>query len=215
MNSQNNRRNHNFQIEHFLVGSCHTADGAYALLCDLREDRKDALSQVEVGALKTKAKIIRAEKMLQSEDAADRLEAEADLLEIRAHEETLNKNINAARAELSFLNECIERIQPYRKFSHLPDPEAHEAAQYDEWKYELEYRAVNFLLTAGTIPHDHFASMRQHPEFHNYILPAIDKVKMLMIEGNVGEVLSLSYASTEKAKEALSWKSVLALPVLN
>ena len=215
MNSQNNRRNHNFQIEYFLAGSCHTADGAYALLCDLREDRKDSLAQVEVSSLKTKAKILRAERMLASQDEADRLEGQADILEIKAHEETLNKNIAAARAELKFIDECIARIQPYRKFAHLSDPEAHEAAQHDEWKYELEYRAVNFLLTAGTIPHDHFASMRQHPEFHTYILPAIDKVKTLMIEGNVGEVLGIPYSSRENTAESIGWKSALALPVLN
>lgn len=189
MNSQNNRRNHNFQIEHFLAGSCHTPDGAYALLCDLRDDRKDSLAQAEVGALRTRAKIIRAERCLDSLDEAERLEALADIGEIKAHEETLHKNIEAAKAELKFINDCIDKVQPHRMFGHLPDPEAHEAAQHDEWKYELEYRAVNFLLTAGTIPHDHFASMRQHPEFHEYILPAIENAKLLMTSGNAESLL--------------------------
>lgn len=189
MNSQNNRRNHNFQIENFLAGSCHTPDGAYALLCDLRDDRKDSLAQAEVGALRTKAKIIRAERSLDSLDEAERLEAQADIEEIKAHEETLQKNIEAARAELKFINECIEKVQPHRRFSHLSDPEAHEAAQHDEWRHELEYRAVNFLLTAGTIPHDHFASMRQHPDFHEHILPHIEKAKALMSSGNVEPLL--------------------------
>jgi hypothetical protein len=190
MLSKNNRRNHNFQIENFLVGSCHTADGAYALLCDLKEDRKDALAQVEVSSLRTKAKIVRAEKQLASEDEATRLEAKADLEEIKAHEETLLRNIEAAKSELKFIEECIEKIQPYRKFAHLPDPEAHEAAQHDEWRYELEYRAINFLLTAGTIPHDHFASMRQHPDFHEHILPAIEHAKGLMVTGDISLLLS-------------------------
>jgi hypothetical protein len=161
--------------------------------------------------LKTKAKIIRAEKKLKSEDEAERLEAEVDILEIKTNEEILNKNINAAREELKFIEDCIKKIQPYRKFSHLLDSEAHEAAQHDEWKYELEYRAINFLLTAGTIPHDHFASMRQHPEFHSYILPSINEVKNLMIEGNVEQIL---YSSCDEKQNRIGWKNVLSLPIL-
>lgn len=191
MNSKNNRRNHNFQIEHFLAGSCHTPDGAYSLLCDLQEDREDALAQVEVSALRTRAKIIKAERSLDSLDEVERLEAQAEIAEIKAHEKTLLKNINAARDELKFINECIEKVQPHRKFAHLPDPEAHEASQREEWKYELEYRAVNFLLTAGTIPHDHFASMRQHPDFKTYILPAIENAKSLMTIGHTEKLLEL------------------------
>ena len=187
---KNNRRNHDFQIDAFLVGSCHTADGAYSLLCDLREDRRDALAQVEVSSLRTRAKIARAERNLQHSDPAERLEAQADIAEIRAIEETLNNNINAARAELAHIEACIAKIQPHRKFAHLPDPEAHEAAQREEWAREFVYRAENYLLTAGTIPHDHFASMRQHPDFQGFILPAIDGIKRMMDEGRIGDLLS-------------------------
>ena len=190
MIAKNNRRNHNFQIENFLVGACHTADGAYSLLCDLREDRRDALSQVEVSSLRTKAKIIRAERQLDSDDEVLRLEAKADLEEIKAHEETLLKKIEAEKAELKFIEHCMEKLQPHRRFAHLPDPEAHEAAQHDEWRYELEYRAINFLLTTGTIPHDHFASMRQHPDFHKHILPTIENAKGLMATGDISLLLS-------------------------
>lgn len=192
MIATNNRRNHNFQIEHFIAGSCHTPDAAYSILCDLREDRKDALSQVEVSVLRNKAKIMRAQKIIETGDEIEKLEAQAEILEIQGFEETVQKNVAAAKAELAYIDECIAKVQPFRKYAHLPDPEAHEAIQREEWALEFEYRAVNYLLTAGTIPHDHFASMRQHPDFHTYILPSIDKAKFLMSQGKLDALLAPS-----------------------
>lgn len=190
MNSKNNRRNHDFQIAHFLVGACHTADGAYSLLCDLREDRSDALKNIQASRLREEAKIIRAKRKMSSSDKAERLEGEADLAEIEAFAETVAKGIAAAKAELAFIDECIARIQPHRQFSHLPDPEAHEACQREEWRLELEYRAVNFIVTAGTIPHDHFATMRQHPDFSSAILPTIHRTRVLLAEGKADTLLA-------------------------
>ena len=190
MIAMNNRRNHNFQIEHFIAGSCHTPDAAYSILCDLREDRRDALAQVEASKLRTKAKILRAEKLIREGDEIDKLEAEAELAEIRGFEETVEKNIAAAKAELAYIDECIAKVQPFRKYAHLTDPEAHEAIQREEWALEFEHRAVNFLLTAGTIPHDHFSSMRQHPDFHTHIFPSIEKAKFLMSQGKVEALLA-------------------------
>jgi hypothetical protein len=189
MISKNNRRNTDFQIDNFLVGSCHTADGAYSLLCDLREDREAALSQVTVSELRTRAKIARAEASLRSEDEATRLEAEADIEEIRSNAAMLARNIAAARAELAHIDDLIARLQPHRRYAHLPDPQAHEAAQREEWRLELAHRAENFLLTSGTIPHDHFASMRQHPDFERGILPVIEHTKTMLAEGRVDALL--------------------------
>lgn len=192
MRAKNNRQNHDFQILHFLAGSCHTADGAYALLCDLRDDRADALKQVEASALREQAKMVRAKRRIASNDEADRLEGQADLAEIAGHAETVAKNLAAAKAELAFIEQCIARLQPYRRFAHLPDPEAHEACQREEWRLELEARAQNFLLTSGTIPHDHLATMRQHPDFGSHILPAIQRTKALMAEGKAEALLTAS-----------------------
>lgn len=176
MNSKTNRQNHDFQIAYFLAGSCHTPDGAYALLCDLRDDRDLALKLVLAGQLRTQAKRIRAEIKRDSGDNAEILDGLADLAEIDAFAELEAKNIAAAQAELVFIDKCIEKVQPLRKFAHLPDPEAHEAAQHDEWKLELIHRAQNFMLTTGSIPSDDFAHMRMHPAFVSDIAPAIMKI---------------------------------------
>ena len=190
MHAKTNRQNHDFQIVHFLVGACHTADGAYALLCDLRDDRADALKQAEAARLREQAKIIRAQRRIASDDKAERLEGEADLAEIAGFAATVAKNIAAAKEELAFIQDCMKRIQPYRAFAHLPDAEAHEACQREEWRLELVARAQNYLLTTGSIPPDHFATMRQHPDFGASILPTIHQTKALMAEGKTDALLA-------------------------
>jgi hypothetical protein len=176
MHYKTNRLNHDFQIAYFLAGSCHTPDAAYSLLCDLRDDREDALKHVRAASKRTQAKYVKAQRELRSDDPVVKLNAEADLEEIEATKSTTEKNIAAAEAELSFINKCIEKLQPLRRFSHLSDPEAHEAAQQEEWKLELLHKAENFLLTQGTIPADHFATMRMHPEFKVAILPILKEI---------------------------------------
>ena len=189
MIGKNNRLNHDFQILHFLVGSCHTPDGAYSLLCDLREGRSDALKAVKASKLREQAKTIRAQRKISSSDPAEQLEGQADLAEIQAHAETTANNIAAAEQELAFIQTCIDKLQSMRKYSHLPDSQAHEACQQEEWRLELLYRAENFLLTQGTIPHDHFATMRQHPAFLTDILPALEQIKINVAQGNAMPIL--------------------------
>ena len=184
MHAKNNRVNKNFQIAYFLAGSCHTPDGAYSLLKDLQEDREMALSQLEASELRQKAKILRANRMIDSGEPDLVLEGQADLSEIENGEKFAKRNIAAAYEELDFINKCIEKIQPHRRFKDLPDPEAHEAAQYDEWKMELISRAENSLLTTGNIPTEHFFTMRMHPAFIDEILPAIEKIRWIASKGD-------------------------------
>ena len=179
MISKQHKQNTNFQIAYFLVGSCHTADGAYALLTDLREDRQGAVDNFKVSELKNKAKIIRANKLLNG-DEADRLEGQAELLEIENGIKTSTHLYQIALAELDFIAKCIAIVQPLRIYSHLSDSEANELAQCEEWKFELISRAENSLLTSGMIPTDQFTTMRLHPAFPTEILPRISQIQQLM-----------------------------------
>lgn len=185
----NNRVNHDFQILYFIIGSCHTPDAAYAKLKDLQEDRTLALNSAEVAKLKEKIIIEKANRKLQSNDLVERLEGECEIAELESFREVTERNINAAKAELRFIEDCIEKLQPHRKYAHLPDPEAHEACQQEEWKLELIDRAQNSLLTTGSISPDEFKTMRMHPEFKQEILPSIENVKLLMREGKVQDLL--------------------------
>jgi hypothetical protein len=180
MHYKTNRLNHDFQIAYFIAGSCQTPDAAYSILCDLREDRSNAIKSYKAGKLREQAKIIRANRLIESDDEATRLEGQADIAEIEALAETSQANYEAALAELATIEKCIEAVQPLRKYAHLPNIEAHEAAQQEEWKLQLIHTAENHLLTSGSIPADHFSTMRMHPQFASDIMPALDETRQLM-----------------------------------
>ena len=191
MHAKTNRQNHDFQIAYFLAGSCHTADGAYALLCDLLADRQLALDNYEANQFRQRAKRIQADRLLKSDDELDVLEGQAMLREMEAFADMEEKNVAGARAEVEFIQKCIEKLQPFRKYAHLPDAKAHEAVQQEEWKLELLGRAQNYLLTVGHIPTDQFATMRQHPEFHDVIYPAVAEMRhLLSIKGGEARLLA-------------------------
>lgn len=177
-----NRNNTNFQIAYFIAGSCHTADAAYIALITQRDERQRALDQVAVSELKQQAERIRCNRKINSGDAVEELEGRADLLQLELDLAQRTALITAAQAELDFINLCIEKIQPLRKYADMSDAEAAEACQMEEWARELEYRAENFMLTTGTIPHDHFATMRQHPKFESLLLPRIEQLQLGMRE---------------------------------
>lgn len=177
-----NRNNTNFQIAYFIAGSCHTADAAYIALVSQRDERQRALDQVAVSELKQQAHRIRCNRKINSGDAVEELEGRAELLQLELELKQHADLILAAQAELDFINLCIERIQPLRKYQDMSDADAAEACQQEEWARELEYRAENFMLTTGTIPHDHFATMRQHPAFKQVLLPRIEQLQLGMSE---------------------------------
>jgi hypothetical protein len=180
MHYKTNRLNHDFQIAYFIAGSCQTPDAAYAILCDLKEDRSNALKGFEAHKLREQAKIIRAERMIANEDEAVQLEGRADLAEIGALSVTTHANYLAAQDELAMIEKCMMAVQPLRKYAHLPDSESHEAAQFEEWKLQLIHTAENQLLSHGVIQADHWSTMRMHPSFATEILPALDETKKLM-----------------------------------
>lgn len=194
MHYKTNRLNHDFQIAYFLAGACHTPDAAYSLLCDLREDRRNALNMYEASKLKQEARRIRAQLNIDEGNEPTRLEALGDLAEMQALSATVEANYKAGVAELKTIELCIERLQPLRKYGHLPDAEAHEAAQYEEWKLQLIHNAENHLFTTGGIPTEQFATMRMHPAFTSEILPAIE---------NARNILALHASNPREAMEKL------------
>ena len=219
MHYKTNRQNHDFQIAYFLAGSCQTADAAYSLLCDLAEDRSNALKSFTAYSKRDQAKVKKAEiKLAQlnmrafandeqmKEIEVEVLEAEADIDELRALADTTQKNYDAALAELSFIEQCMEKLRPYRQFAHLPDAQAHESAQFNEWKLQLIHTAQNHLLSANYIPADHWATMRMHPSFEAEILPAVEGFARLKLQSGTAE-------GQRKLTEAMVKKNY-ELPVL-
>jgi hypothetical protein len=78
-----------------------------------------------------------------------------------------------ALRERDFLRGLIQRLEPHRKFSQLPDHLAAQACQREEWAEELKFRAENFIASIGHIPADQLAAMRQHPDFETVIAPHV------------------------------------------
>ena len=178
-------RNSHFQITNFIAGSCHTPDEMYRKLMELREERDLAIKNVKSSLLREQAKIKKAEHIIASDAPEwEKLEAQADLEEVNAFKEQSEACYEEAIRERDFIDSLIEQVTPLRKFAHLPDHEAHQLAQQEEWKHELMFRAENFLASQGTIPHDHLATMRMHPAWQSELLPHIQQVRVLIDQGH-------------------------------
>ena len=193
---KNHRQNTNFQIAHFIAGACHTPDGAWSQLCDLKEDRQRAIDHFKVQELRTEAEEMKAKWIIENSDnAVDIKLAEAMLLEIENGRRDGKIHYDAALDEIAFIDECMVRLDNLRQYKNLPEQEAHEASQQEEWKLELIRRAENCLATVGFISTDHFATMRLHPEFQDEILPKIQEMskrfKAAGIEGFQRELSQL------------------------
>lgn len=173
-------RNSKFQVVYFILGKTHTADEAYRVLCELREEREIALNNVIAADLRTQAKIFAAQQIIDNRslgyNEADVLNARADIAEVKAYQKNGQSCIDEAQREVEFLDDLIARVQPHRQYANLPDHESHQMAQREQWRYELISRAEVFVATQGTIPADHYASMRLHPDFETEIAPRITSV---------------------------------------
>jgi len=151
---------------------------------ELYEDRDVSIKNAEASKLRSEAKRKRAQHIIDSEaNEVEKLEAQADLVELVAFEDQGKAVLEAAIKERDYIQSLIDKIQPYRKFPHLSDYDAAQAAQSEEWKLELIWRAENFLASTGSIPSDHLSTMRLHSAWEQEILPAIQKIQHTMLEG--------------------------------
>jgi hypothetical protein len=178
MNSKPHRTNSNFHLKHFIAGSCHTADGAWAILYEQGLDIAHKIECSRAQGIKREAKILEAEEKLADPNTTrvEKMRAEADIIEAKAAIPMWEMNHKAAEQEHAYIVQLMADLEPHRQFKHLPILEANEAMQRGEWLGELKTRVENFLLTAGTIPHDHLEAMRCHPNFESDIVPHIKTV---------------------------------------
>lgn len=195
-------RNSHFQLRWFLAGRCHTADEAYRLLLELREERVRALEQANIGRL-TAAWWLRSVawlRWLPWVGARIRLMLMAHATEVPR----LTEMVRVAEEELAAIDRLIDEIRPHRVYGHLPDREAHQAAQRAEWRAELEFRAENFLVAEGRIPADQLATMRQHPDFAASIWPHICEISALL-QREPRERLGMHLVSKQLTRGPAGW----------
>lgn len=100
------------------------------------------------------------------------------------------KVIAQAEKELEFLKDCKSKLETIIGFE--PTIEDYQNNQQLEWQLELEFRAENHLLCSGTIPPEHFATMRYHPKFPE-IMAHVDDIKLQLANGNSYQFLMPSW----------------------
>ena len=173
MHSASHRLNHDFQLRHFLAGSCHTPDAAWTLLYSQKIDMESKLKTAKAQAIDRKIKALEAENLLTSSDPIMRLQGEKIQAELEASQYIFDMNVEGAEKELETIVTLMEELEPLCKYAHLPILERNEACWREEWCLELIRRAENNLLAYGTIPPDQLETMRQHPDFKERIVPKI------------------------------------------
>jgi hypothetical protein len=177
MHSAPHRNNSDFQLRHFIAGSCHTADGAWAILYEQLLDIQIKHESTKAKIVRRKIKVLEFEKrMAEAVNEIERLTVEADLIEFRSGEGLLELALAGSEKELETIKALMAELEPQRKYGHLPLLEATEAAQREEWLGEFKARIENYLLTQGTIPQDQLEAMRRHPNFEDAIVPHISNV---------------------------------------
>jgi hypothetical protein len=183
MNAKPHRTNSDFQLRYFLAGSCHTPDGAWALMYGQKIDIEGKIKHTHAQKLRRDAKIMAAKDFLANNlDAPlhERMEKEAEIIECEAAAPIAELNLRAAEDELATIERIMAELEPLRKYSHLSLLAANEAAQREEWLGELKTRAENFLLSQGSIPHDQLNTMRNHPDFATELVPHIRQIVVKM-----------------------------------
>lgn len=200
-----NKTNNNFQLAYFIVGSCFTADAAYFALLNQRDDRQQALNASRVSEIKTRARLADIDRNLRHTDPVKRIEAQAEKLEIELAQPLNDQLVQACQEELEFIDLCISRIKPLRKYSNLPDNEAAEACQREEFAKEFMFRIENYIMTQGSVPANELSSMRQHPDFANMLLPHIKHVSLTLAQPNGVELLLPSATKTFDLPALLGW----------
>lgn len=173
MHSASHRLNHDFQLRHFLAGSCHTPDAAWTLLYSQKIDMESKLKTAKAQAIDRRIKALEAENLLASSDPIMRLQGEKIQAELEASQYIFDMNVEGAEKELETIVALMEELEPLCKYAHLPILERNEACWREEWALELIRRAENNLLAYGTIPPDQLETMRQHPDFKERIVPKI------------------------------------------
>ena len=173
MHSSSHRLNHDFQLRHFLAGSCHTPDAAWTLLYSQKIDMESKLKTAKAQAIDRRIKALEAENLLASSDPIMRLQGEKIQAELEASQYIFDMNVEGAEKELETIVALMEELEPLCQYAHLPILERNEACWREEWALELIRRAENNLLAYGTIPPDQLETMRQHPDFKELIVPKI------------------------------------------
>lgn len=155
------------------------------MLKELAEERQHALEDAEISAMRIDARLDELRAWWRYAWAmvrpAFRTRWRAECMELRNNIQRAQALVAAAARELATINELLAEVRPLRKFAHLPEHQAHQAAQEEQWLLELQWRAENCFVAMGTIPPEQLEVMRLHPAWATHLRPKV--TAMLQISG--------------------------------
>ena len=193
-------RNSEFQTLYFIIGKCHTADEAYRIISQQLEEREHSHETGIISEDEFELRRMKADILLKSEDSIERYEGEIEHKKIENDYKYYKLNFDECIREVAFLTECKKKIQPFRKFTDIPEHEANQLIQQEEWKHELILRAKEFIVLRGSIPEDQLRTMSLHPEFKAKILPIMEETSKRLREGGSATELLIDIKPEFKVK---------------
>jgi len=196
----NHRKHSSFALKNFLAGGCYTPDAAYCLLYAQREQIEMDVEAGRAAILKQKADVLEYKMNIDpminrrntddwtTKDEIEYLRLEAEQIRAEALVPNFEKNYEGARRELKELDAILEAIKPQCKYWNEDILQMEQDMQSDEWREELKGRAENMMLANQLgIGYDHLQTMRQHPDFEQYILPHIKNVRAGIALGHASQ----------------------------
>ena len=175
----NHRKHSSFALRHFIAGGCHTPDAAYCLLYAQMEQIEMDVAAGQDDVIETEARDLELDLEAErvKDDPVASLRNQAERIKHDSMKKNFKLNYEGAIRELQEIQNLLEQLKPHCKYWDEDIIKMEQNMQHDEWVGELKARAENFqLANVLGIPHDHVATMRQHPEFASQILPHLTKV---------------------------------------
>lgn len=175
-------KNSDFQILYFIVGKCFTPDEAYRQLLQLKEDRLLAVTEYDAFKIETEAKLEHL-KTSKVSDPYEEAKVKAEIIRTTSALKHSENCYKAAIHEIEFIETLISKVNSVRKFKDLPDEEAFQLSQLEEWEYSLIHKAKLSLLSTGSIDPELLGTMMSHPNWKISIQPALDVIRSTDVAG--------------------------------
>lgn len=170
-------KNSNFQIEYFILSDAYSAWEKYRVLEELRLDRKTALKTVKAAHFRQQAKIAAVK---EAKKGRAKYECEADLAEMEASLEIVERDIVFAQQEYDFIIQYINALRPELESTRIvgfTDEDMFQTVQQNEWLERLKSRAKNEMICTGTLNPETLRVMMSHPQYKDELLPYLKGIR--------------------------------------
>ena len=168
-------KNSNFQTQHFILSDAHSAWEKYRILTGQLLDRETALKTVKATALRQKAKLAAVQ---EANTNVDRFNAQADLAELEAALDIVQRDIVFATQERDFIQGLIDSLKPELEKTRIEcfdDNAMFQHVQAHEWIERIKDKIINEISCGGLNP-ETLRIAKSHPDFKTELLPYLKKI---------------------------------------